>query len=309
MRIKLCGLVACAAMLVAGLVSCQQEDDLPKGVRYPIVFSNADTRAVADADNLKEGFKVYAFVQGNAGSTSFAKDVEYYETQGVWAFTSPEYWIPNTTYSFKAFYPKKLTAGTLTVDNSSKDQYYTISNFDVVNHQEDILVASATATVESGSVPTSGDVNGSKVTLKFQHILALVDIKMKSAISGLTIDTVTIGDADNEGEYSSSTGKWTPTKSGDIEVDSGKALTVGNDFVPVVGDGILVIPASPAGKYLEIEASNGKKYKVDFPSTIEWEKGKKYSYTLEIKQSNIVFNEPKVDEWDSENATGSVIIK
>lgn len=309
MRIKLCGLVIWAAMLAAGLVSCQQEDDLPKGVRYPIVFSNADTRAVADADNLKEGFKVYAFVKGNVGSTSFAKNVEY-TTQNVWAFTSPEYWIPNTTYSFKAFYPKELTAGTLEVQNNSSAQYYTISNFDVVNHQEDILVASATATVESGSVPTSGDVNGSKVTLKFQHILALVDIKMKSAISGLTIETVTIGNADNEGAYSSSTGKWTDTKSGDIEVDSGKALTVGDDFVPVVGDGILVIPASsPGKKYLSVTASNGKTYKVDFPSDIVWEKGKKYSYTLEIKQSNIVFNEPKVDEWDSENATGSVIIK
>ena len=309
MRIKLCGLVIWAAMLAAGLVSCQQEDDLPKGVRYPIVFSNADTRAVADADNLKEGFKVYAFVQGNVGSTSFAKDVVYYETQGVWAFTSPEYWIPNTTYSFKAFYPKKLTAGKLEVQNNPSAQYYTISKFDVVNHQEDILVASATATVESGSVPTSGDVNGSKVTLKFQHILALVDIKIKSAINGITINKVTIGNADNEGEYSSSTGEWTDTKSGDIEVDSGKALTVGDDFVSVVGNGILVIPASPAGKYLAIEASNSKTYKVDFPSTVDWEKGKKYSYTLEIKQSNIVFNEPKVEIWDEENATGSVVIK
>ncbi|MBR5492881.1 MAG: fimbrillin family protein [Alistipes sp.] len=308
MRIKLCGYLACALMLALGLQSCQQ-DDVPKGVRYPIVFSNADTRAVADADNLKDGFKVYTYVQGNAGSTSFAKDVEYYETQGVWAFTSPEYWLPNTTYSFKAFYPKELTAGKLTVDNSSKNQYYTISNFDVVNHQEDILVASATATVESGSVPTSGDVNGSKVNLKFQHILALVDIKMKSAISGLTIDTVTIGDADNEGAYSSSTGEWTSTKSGDIEVNSGEALTVGDDFVSVVGDGILVIPASSSGKYLSVKASNGKTYKVDFPSDIVWERGNKYTYTLEIKQSNIIFNEPKVDEWDSENATGSVIIK
>jgi hypothetical protein len=136
MRIKLCGLIACAAMLAAGVVSCQQHDDIPQGVKYPILFDSPDTRAVADLDDLKEGFKVYAFVEGNAGSTSFTKDVVYNADNSVWAFESPEYWIPYTTYSFKAFYPATLTAGTLEVDNSSNALNFTISNFDVVNHHQ-----------------------------------------------------------------------------------------------------------------------------------------------------------------------------
>ena len=89
MRIKLCGLIACAAMLAAGVVSCQQHDDIPQGIKYPILFGSTDTRAVADLDNLKEGFKVYAYVQGNAGSTSFAKDVVYNANNSVWAFCQP----------------------------------------------------------------------------------------------------------------------------------------------------------------------------------------------------------------------------
>ena len=100
MRIKLCGFVVWAVFLACGLMSCQQEDR-PHGVQYPNVFSNSsETRATPTEDDLKAGFTVYAFVQGNAGSTSFAKDVVYNATYDVWAFASPEYWIPNTTYSF-----------------------------------------------------------------------------------------------------------------------------------------------------------------------------------------------------------------
>ena len=312
MRIKLCGLIACAAMLAAGVVSCQQHDDIPQGVKYPILFDSPDTRAVADLDDLKEGFKVYAYVQGNAGSTSFAKDVVYNADNSVWAFESPEYWIPYTTYSFKAFYPATLTAGTLKVDNSSNALNFTISNFDVVNHQVDVMVASATAKVESGPVPTSGDVNGNRVNLEFQHLLACIDIKIKSAINGVTISKITIQDAETNGTYSSATGEWNSSEYGDIEANSNVKLEVGKDYVAVTHDGILVIPASAEGKILIIETQNGgttKSYSVEFPDDNEWVKGKKYTYTVEIKQDNIVFNEPDVDEWDSENATGSVIIK
>ena len=308
MRIKLCGLVACAAMLVAGLVSCQQEE-IPQSLQYPILFDSPDTRATATIDDLKtKGFKVYAFVDGNVGSTSFAKKVTHSVVEGrdIWALETPEYWLPDTDYYFKAFYPVSLEGvGSYSVKNTDSSQSLTISEFNITK-QVDIMVATATAKVPEGASHPAG-VNGSVVPLKFQHLLACVDIKIKSAISGITINKVTIGDADNLGEYSNN--EWTFESSDDIEVDSNKALTVGDDFVSVVGDGVLVIPASPSGKYLAVEASNGKIYKVDFPSTVDWEKGKKYSYTLEIKQSNIVFSEPKVDEWDSENATGSVIIK
>lgn len=312
MRIKLCGLIACAAMLAAGVVSCQQHDDIPQGVKYPILFDSPDTRAVADLDDLKEGFKVYAYVQGNAGSTSFAKDVVYNADNSVWAFESPEYWIPYTTYSFKAFYPATLTAGTLKVDNSSNALNFTISNFDVVNHQVDVMVASATAKVESGPVPTSGDVNGNRVNLEFKHLLACIDIKIKSAINGVTISKITIQDAETNGTYSSATEEWDSDAYGNIEANSNVKLEVGKDYVAVTHDGILVIPASAEGKILIIETQNGgttKSYSVEFPDDNKWEKGKKYTYTVEIKQDNIVFNEPDVDEWDSENATGSVIIK
>jgi hypothetical protein len=292
-------------MLVAGLVSCQQEE-IPQSLQYPILFGYSDTRAVADLEDLQgNGFKVYAYFKGNTNnSATFEKEVTYDKDAKVWGYEGLEYWIPGVEYWFKAFYPVSLNGvGSYGVDNTDSSQSLTITDFDITK-QVDIMVASATTKVPEGA---SYPVGGSVVDLTFQHLLACVDIKIKSAISGLIINKVTIGNADNLGEYSND--EWTSESSDDIEVDSDVELTVGDDFVSVVGNGVLVIPASPAHKYLAIEASNGKTYEVDFPSTIDWEKGKKYSYTLEIKQSNIVFSEPKVDEWDSENATGSVIIK
>lgn len=309
MRIKLYGLVVWAAMLAAGLVSCQQHEDVPNGVQYPIVFGTSDTRATADLSTLqKEGFTVYAFVQGNAGSTSFAKNVEY-TTQNVWAFESPEYWIPNTDYYFKAFYPATLTSGELAVDQTKSAQNFTIEGFDAVNHQQDIMVASAEAKVESGAVPTpTDDVNGSVVKLSFQHLLACIEIKMKSAISNVEITNITLQGVGTNATYTSVDGKWAAKSKGDISLSPENGALNSNEFVPVTGDGILVVPGAVSGVKVRIETNINKTYEVDVPA-ITWVGGNKYTYTAEVKQSNILFNEPKVDEWDSENATGSVIIK
>lgn len=295
--------VLIAILAVVALASCHQED-APQGVKYPILFGNTDTRAVADLDDLKDsGFKVYAYVQGNAGSTSFAKDVVYNTANSVWAFESPEYWIPGCEYSFKAFYPPVSSAGTLNIVNTDEDQNFTIKNFDITK-QEDIMVASATESVEADA---SAPANGSVVKLNFQHLLANVTIKVKSQIDGVIMQKIVIGSADTNSTYNGSIWNLSGNTTS-IEYSQPTTLTKGAEFVDVTNGGILVIPASANKKTLTIQAN--KTYNLEFPSGT-WEAGKKYSYTLEIKQDNIIFvdDAPYVEEWDSENATGSVIIK
>ena len=299
MRIKLCGYLACALMLALGLQSCQQ-DDVPKGVRYPIVFSNADTRAVADADNLKDGFKVYAFVQGNAGSTSFAKDVVYNADNSVWAFESPEYWIPDTDYYFKAFYPSVPSAGTLAVDNSSSDQSYTITNFDIT-YQEDVMVASATATVPIGA---SHPDNSSVVGLNFEHLLACLEINLKSSIPDVKVEKVSLMNI-TDGETCTN-GVWSASSNLTASLFYNEETELTDEYQDVTGGGFVVIPQKRDIKL--IIKTNQKEYEVDL--SIHWIKGNKYTYTAEIKQNDIIFADaPGVDVWDSESATGSVIIK
>ena len=171
------------------------------------------------------------------------------------------------------------------------------------------MVASAEAKVESGAVPKpTDDVNGSVVKLSFQHLLACIEIKMKSAISNVEITNITLQDVGTNATYTSADGKWTAETKGSISLSPGNVALNSNEFVPVTGDGILVVPGAVSGVKVRIETNINKTYEVDVPA-ITWVGGNKYTYTAEVKQSNILFNEPKVDEWDSENATGSVIIK
>ena len=294
--------VLTAILAVVALLGCNNEHT-PNGVQYPIVFGTSDTRATADLDDLKDGgFKVYAYVKGNAGSTSFAKDVEYYETQGVWAFTSPEYWLPNTTYSFKAFYPAQLTAGTLAVNNGSSTQSFTITNFDITK-QEDVMVAEATASVPNGATCPTG---GSVVELDFQHLLANVVVKIKAEIDGVTINSITISNIADYGTYSEQ--KWSSSNKTSITVEPKLELTKGEEYVDVTNGGILVIPAEAKGVTLSISTLNKNYDNITIP-TINWEIGNKYTYTLEIQQNDIILNNPNVAKWDSDSATGSVIIK
>ena len=307
MRIKLCGLIACAAMLAAGVVSCQQHDDIPQGVKYPILFDSPDTRATATIDDLKDnGFMVYAFVEGNAGSTSFAKEVTHsvVEDRDIWALETPEYWLPDTDYYFKAFYPSELYAGTLKVANTNENQDFTIEGYDITK-QEDIMVASATASVEAGApAPASGSV----VPLEFEHLLANVVVKVKSEIPNVTVSNVSFEGVAQSGKYEKNI--WTAGQT----VSFGKQYTGdplvkdAENYVDVTNGGILVIPETINGSQKMYITTSHKVY--DFIlQPITWESGMLYTYTLTIKQENIIFNEPTVEIWDEENATGSVIIK
>lgn len=311
MRIKLCGLIACAAMLAAGVVSCQQHDDIPQGVKYPILFDSPDTRATATIDDLKtNGFMVYAFVDGNAGSTSFAKKVTHSVVgdRDIWALETPEYWLPDTDYYFKAFYPSVPSAGTLEVANTDKNQDFTIKGYDITK-QEDIMVASATASVEAGaSAPT----NGSVVPLEFEHLLANVTINALSELATpVDIERVELRTVATKADYS---GAWSTGNygSGNFGYDSDLTLNKAEsetDYTDITNGGILVIPEQINGTQKVYVKTSFKEYDIAFPTTYSWNAGQKYTYTLIIKQENIEFNEPKVEIWDEENATGSVVIK
>ncbi|MBQ5700735.1 MAG: fimbrillin family protein, partial [Alistipes sp.] len=216
MKTKFWGCIFGAVMLASALQSCQTRVEIPDGAIYPILFGSTESRAVAGLEDIKSGgFKVYAYFEGNKGSASFAKDVKHAVVEGldVWSFETPEYWIPDTKYWFKAFYPTELPAGKLTVNQDTSAQNFTIENFDVVNHQVDIMLAEATASVDKGATaPESGSV----VNLTFQHLLACIEVQMKSAISNVSITKITLENAKNKATYKD--GTWTADDSDDIEI-------------------------------------------------------------------------------------------
>ena len=303
MKTKIWGCILGAVMFASALQSCQTQVEIPDGAVYPILFGSTETRAVADLDDLKtNGFKVYAYFQGTQegyGSGEFDKEVRFEDS--YWKYDNLEYWIPNTTYKFKAFYPKSLSGLNVTND---KNQSYTATTFDI-SKQVDFMVATDTRSVNAKTEPDGGSV----VDLKFVHQLALVEIKIKSAIS-VTINNITLNNIATG--YQCIDGVWSQGDDGnntDFVYASNTKLTPGADYADVTGGGILVIPSMTGSETFTIEASNKTYSNISLPADTNWQKGNKYTYTMEIKQNDIIFNEPKVEIWDSESATGSVIIK
>lgn len=307
--------ITAALMWGVGLQSCNNEvEDISP--RYPVLFGCDDITRTSSAtitDLQKNGFDVYAFYTVGENSFSFEKEVTYNPEQALWGYDGLEYWWPNSTYNFKAFYPKGVAA----VDNTTADQSYSITYN--MSEQKDILVASATATVAEGAfAPT----NGSVVMLSFDHILSCVVVQVKPEIAGVTVEKVTLEVNDNEATYAynETDGKyvWMPTNEStetSIEHSPNMELTQ-NQTSDITNGGFLVIPQSISGQKLLIEttvkdseeSSHEANHTVTLPA-ITWESGKKYIYTMTIKQDNITFDEPTVVEWDAKSATGSVIIK
>lgn len=292
-------------MLLTG-VACNNEGvpDGPKG-KYPILFRcSDDTRAVATVDSMKgdkKGFDVYAYIEGSTGATdSFEKNVKW--DGSAWSYTDIEYWIPGATYWFKAVYPKDIA----TVVTNDTTQAVTITNFDITS-QKDILVAETDRAGLKATPEDQAPTTGSVVSLQFKHLLANVTIKIKSQIDGVVVKNVTLNNIYDNAKYNGT--KWEhPSNYTSVTYTSGVTLTKNADYKDVTGGGIMVIPGDNEGRSLRIEAN--KVYNVTIPPST-WEQGNRYTYTLLIKQDDIIFEDaaPYVEDWDSESATGSVIIK
>ena len=300
-----------ALLLIAGL-SCNNDPmpDAPKG-KYPILFRCSDeTRAVATVESMKSdtnGFDVYAYFETNTDEElSFYKNVKWNESEGMWLYEGIEYWIPGATYWFKAVYPKGIAT---TVDNDDSNQAVTITGYDITS-QKDILVATTGAlVVDENGAPNGGP---TVVSLNFQHLLANVTIKVLSELATpVEVERIELRNIASKGDYN---GSWNIANyssrtfgiDSDITLNKAESET---DYTDITSGGIIVIPEQINGTQKLYIKTTFKEYEISFPTTHRWDSGKKYSYTLTIKQEYIEFNEPKVDIWDEENATGSVVIK
>lgn len=287
---------ALSLVFCASLQSCQNTEQIPHG--YPILFRCADiTRAEATLDDLKgNGFDVYAYFTGNGNTFTFTKSLSFNQANG-WIYNGDiEYWLPGATYYFKAVYPN----GVGTIDNTTSAQSLTISNFDVTS-QTDLLVAETGAIDVDASLgsPTGGSV----VNLQFKHLLANVVVKIKAEVN-VTINDMAIKFVPVICDYAN--GFWTANSQGNIEKTNINApLSPGADPAEI---GFLVIPQTVNGDQELYIKTSDKTYDIAIPATI-WNAGTKYTYTLTIKQNDILFDEPTVEVWDEENATGSVVIK
>lgn len=298
MRILNIGLIVFTALTLV-LQSCQKKG--PEDGRYPILFDckEPNTKTITTIDNVKsDGFVVRADYSIGENSFYFEQDVKYNQEKNIWASGTTEYWWPGANYTFNAIYPKPSTEiPEFNVLFTSGG--YQISDFDI-RSQIDVLGTTVKRVVpENMDAPTEGNI----VNLDFKHLLALVSIQVKAEVK-VVVNDITLMFVPVKANYGN--GIWNSESQGNIEKSVNMQFAV-NDNKDVTDGGFLVIPGSSNGVKLRITTSD-KNYELNIPS-ISWVAGTKYTYTLIIKQNDIIFDEPSVEEWDEENAVGSVIIK
>lgn len=313
-NIKHLGCMVLATLVVVGVLSCQKDSSQDDVTRYPILFDcqTNTTRAniVNDVSDIQStGFRVYASGRVNepdVNNFSFMKELRFTTDLG-WVYDVKEYWLSNTTYHFIAFYPNDIDNLEIK-SNGASAHNYTITDYNITP-QNDLLMARDTRTVPAGAAAPD---NGSVVDLQFNHLLSCVVLKVKSEIENVKITNVVLGDIAESGTCND--GTWVKgTTKATLSYAQNTTLTLDEEAVDISNGGFLVIPEYVDGSTQKITIStnaNGvkKNYEVYIPE-ITWASGKRYTYTVTIKQNNIIFDEPSVVEWDEENATGSVIIK
>lgn len=301
--------ITAALMWGFGLQSCNNEVE-EVSPRYPILFDcEGDTRAVADLDTMKRdenGFGVFAhyeFPENYGGKEfNFKKQVTYDSSKSAWTYNGLEYWLAGATYNFVAVYPYSIAEGTSSTDGAT----YSFENYNVAD-QLDIMVAKASAEVpedkEFGPIPYTG----SAVNLSFDHILSNIIVKVKAEVADVTVKSISLSSIWDQGNCDN--GTWTKDSENKFTFTVDKPIT--NELKDITNGGLLLIPQLAKGITLTVNATIAgvnKTYEATIPD-ITWLSGTRYTYTINIKQSDITFGELDVEIWDVENATGSVIIK
>lgn len=334
------------AFAAIGLMSCNKEDVVEKGGNNPIGFHCADvqTRAlISSADDMQEdGFAVYAqatfYKDGVALSEdpyTFNRVVTY--SSGVWNYVDPEYWLPNGSYTFHAYFPAEFPA-TISEDGESFTSFTLAPQYGT---QQDILMASATRT--TAEVPEKGPT----VPFAFTHLLSNLNVTLKVAAEEVDVTDEDNNPVDSDGDGVTDK-EWMNlidasvkavaftgvTETADYEggawINHTGSMAVGDnmdspievtrDGVSIFGsDGLLAIPetiaAGDVSLYVlaDITLPNGSQMQKDWTlnlPAITWSPNTKYNYTATLTADfNIEFEEPAVESWGREQMSGTVIIR
>ncbi len=303
-----------AAAATIALSSCVKNETVYTDAQEPIAFkayNTVPTKALTadqSAMNTNTKFSVFAVYQ-NATDAFFPQTIFAHRTNGIWGGETPRYWPTTGTLSFAAYSPNygdnaKATYGTGTITEIN------IKGIDNSTDQNDILFSNLL------EKKTKTDLNGNNaLAINFHHALAQVVIKLIKAdenptikIKSVTLNGVNLGgdlkitpavaDADSEAEWSNvTTGNFEASK---ITAADGEELKKGTDNPENIKtlDGVLLVPGNQTEIAIVYTMDNGEVTEITHTVALDgtWEMGKKYTYNITFKSTEILF-EPTVDDW------------
>lgn len=288
-------------------------------VDRPIGFSSqAETRAIVTGNNLPDGslFKVWGGYLGN----NVFDGREVIKTASGCAYQGAEYWITGKTYNFYAIYPADVSGAKVTDAGN-----ITITDFDCSltgDEAVDLMTASTVGVNADRMIANSGS-----VSLKFQHLLSLLNFSFKNQLTSHTIDITNFRlNVAVTGDYqSSSSPSWVNLASDKTELilhPAGNSLQVGKEAS--ASTSLLVIPQSNADVTVTFTVNirkydtgsslvYSKRYTVSLATGASagnaWKIGYRYNYTATIP-ATIMDGEDitltvSVKDWEQEDANVS----
>lgn len=201
-----------AICAVATLASCSKDEVVSYDKGEVIGFSNPFVNKATRADYSQQGntltaFKVYGTVTPTGGAIEqIYNGANVTHDEGTlneaWNCTVTNYWLPSARYAFAAIADgeaKTLTSSYLPA---------TI-NHTVVDGNEDLLYATASATTDANSEPTAG-VDGNKyVAFNFTHLLSKMQFTVKNATNQTyKVTDISVTGFTDKGVYTVDGGTW-----------------------------------------------------------------------------------------------------
>lgn len=308
-----------AAAATIALSSCVKNETVYTDAKEPIAFAaynTIPTKAITtdkSAMDVNTEFSVFAVYEGK--SEAYFPETVFVNREGTttWGGETPRYWPTTGTLSFAAYSPK-LDNAEATYNNGTITGIK-IEGINNATAQNDILFSNLLAN------KTNKDLNGNKaLDINFHHALAQVVINLIKAdenpeikIKSVTLNGVNLGgtlditpkttDADSEAAWSAeTTGDYEASKIADAD---GETLVKGTNKTL---NGVLLVPGNQTKITIVYTINNGnvteithvielaKENGVAIAPVPTWEMGKKYTYNITFKSTEILF-EPTVDNW------------
>ena len=307
--------IFCAVLALAAMASCSKEyivAENKQAIGFGEAFVENSTRATdntyLDGQDVDE-FKVWGTVKGtHTGAqevlifdgTTVARPggLTGYDATEAWICNNVQYWVPNANYAFTAVVDGELNADLTTID-------YTVAN------QYDLLLATATASVDDDGTVTGTNANG-LVAFTFNHLLSKAYFTFKTDLFKTEDYTYEISDIQFDNAYTQGTytvgGDWSATTTDALSFGATVAhqpsktaeVTTTSEYVKVfIPQKDVTVSFTVSIKYGG-EAISVKDYSFDVfqGDTNKSEAGHSYNFVAELAENaTINFTVEDVTDW------------
>lgn len=292
LRPLLCGSLALlGAALLSGCVSDEREEQPSADsrlIQFVVGSSDMQTRAATEstlATLQTNGFRVITDWTGSGRNVEYMNTTVTYDSgNSVFKQSGTPYYMPNSgTLNFYGYYSATGYTATHTAGSAP-----TISVTDVINHQDDLLVA-ANKGVSSSAAGT--------IPFTFTHAFAGIwfELDSSNSLPG-TLGNISITNMKNSGTYTLGSG-W-----GSLGAAT-STYTVAYSSANTAATSLLVIPQSiTSSNAVTVEFTPTGGSKVTLPvtntlSTVSLTAGTRYKFTLKIEKVGVTITSVSMDTW------------